>query len=573
MKALPRWKKWAFRFQPLARTWFLMVLGVGGCFAQELAPTDQAAAVAATKTITVPAVRAHMRFLSDGLLEGRDTGSRGHEIAAVYVASQLESMGVQPAGENGTYFQNVPLRKAINDGSKSSFSLVNGAKVIRLKDSVDYVFFADLEHTEIDVDAPVVFVGFGVTAPEQNYDDYAGMDVRGKVVALLGNAPVRFSSTLRAYYADGFVKVKNAVAHGAVGGLVLLSPEDEKINPWDWSVPQIQAGTRGWLDHGLPHDSLPEFQAAAALSVRGAQLLFSGAPRTLEDVFTKARNSQPQAFPLRWTAKMHAVSSYQALSSRNVIGKIRGSDPALSVQYVIHSAHLDHLGMCAAVDGASDKICHGTLDNASGVATVLEIARAYTKLPKPPRRSIIFFFPTGEEGNLEGSDYFAHFPTVPKQNLVADINTDVAPGMRYPSKDFNVIGGEHSSLNQNAVWAAQLTGHTITPDPMPEQNLFIRSDHYSFVQQGIPSILIRNGSDGGEVAKKWLETRYHTPLDNMEQPIDYDAGVNAAGLLFLLSYNVAQQDQRSVWNKDDFFGTKFSSTAARPEIGNSNHAN
>jgi hypothetical protein len=187
-------------------------------------------------------------------------------------------MGVQPAGENGTYFQNIPLRKAINGGSKSSFSLVNEATVIRLKDSVDYLFFADLEHTEIDVDAPVVFVGFGVTAPELDYDDYAGVDVRGKVVALLKNAPARFSSTLRAYYADGYLKVKNAVAHGAVGGLLLALPEDEKISPWEWSVPQIQAGAREWLDHGSPHDSLPEFRVTGALSVHGTQLLFSGAP-------------------------------------------------------------------------------------------------------------------------------------------------------------------------------------------------------------------------------------------------------------------------------------------------------
>jgi hypothetical protein len=208
-------------------------------------------------------------------------------------------MGVQPAGENGTYFQTVPLRKAINDGSKSSFSLVNGANVIRLKDSVDYLFGADLEHTETDVDAPVVFVGFGVTAPELKSDDYAGVDVHGKLVAMLGSAPARFSSTQRAYYADGIVKAKNAVAHGAIGILGLLLPEDEKISPWEWSIPQIQAGDREWLDHGTPHNSLPELRAGAALSVRGAQLLFSDAPRTLEEVFTNARNNQPQAFPLR----------------------------------------------------------------------------------------------------------------------------------------------------------------------------------------------------------------------------------------------------------------------------------
>jgi len=192
-------------------------------------------------------------------------------------------------------------------------------------------FLADLEHTETDVDAAVVFVGFGVTAPEQNYDDYAGVNVRGKIVAVPGNAPARFSSTQRAYYTDGIVKAKDAVAHGAVGMLGLL-PEDENISPWEWSIPQIQAGVREWLDHGSPYNSFPELEAEAVLSVRGAQLLFSDAPRTLEDVFTKARNSQPQAFPLRWTAKMHTVASHQALSSRNVIGKIQGPGAQWSVR-------------------------------------------------------------------------------------------------------------------------------------------------------------------------------------------------------------------------------------------------
>ncbi|HXJ92238.1 MAG TPA: M28 family peptidase [Terriglobia bacterium] len=521
-------------------------------------------AVAAAKTITVPAVRAHMRFLSDSLLEGRDTGSRGYDLAAAYVASQLESMGVQPAGENGTYFQKVPLRKAINEASKSSLALVRGAEEVQLKDGSDYVFFADLDHTESSVEAPIAFVGYGVTAPELNYDDYAGADVRGKLVAMLGNAPARFPSIERAYYADGITKVRNAVAHGAVGVLGLSLPEDEKDSPWQWAVPQVRAGGRDWLERGAPHHQFPELRAGAALSVRGSQLLFSGAPRTLEQVSAIAHGDQPQAFPLSWSARIHTVNSHQAIESRNVVGKIQGSDPELSDQYVIYSAHLDHLGLCPPVEGHNDTVCHGTVDNASGVATILEIARAYTKLPQPPRRSVLFLFPTGEEGNLEGSDYFAHFPTVPGKQLVADINLDVAPGMRYPCKDLNAIGGEHSSLNRSAEWAAQLTGYIITPDPVPEQNLFIRSDQYSFVQQGIPSVLIRNGADGGDVVKKWLRTRYHTPLDNMEQPIDYEAGVKAAGMAMLMGYEVAQQDQPPTWNKDDFFGTRFGPNTSNP---------
>ncbi|SPE31941.1 exported hypothetical protein [Acidobacteriia bacterium SbA2] len=388
------------------------------------------AAVAAARTITAPAVRAHMRFLSDSVLEGRETGSRGYDVAALYVASQLESMGVRPAGENGTYFQKVPLRKAINDGSKSSLALIGSANEIQLQDGADYVFFADLDHTETSVQAPVVFVGCGLTAPELNYDDYAGVDVRGKVIAVVGNAPARFSSTERAYYADGITKLRIAVAHGAVGILGVSLPEDEKDSPWQWAVPQIRAGARDWLDKGRPHRSFPELRGGAALSEHGTQLLFAGAPRTLEQVSAAAHANQPQAFALSWSARIHTVNSHQAIESKNVVGRIQGSDPELKDQYLIYSAHLDHLGVCPPVEGLSDNICHGTIDNASGVATVLEIARAYTKLPDPPRRSVLFFFPTGEEGNLEGSDYFAHFPTVPGGHLVADINVDAAPGMR-----------------------------------------------------------------------------------------------------------------------------------------------
>ena len=261
---------------------------------------------------------------------------------------------------------------------------------------------------------------------------------------------------------------------------------------------------------------------------------------------------------------MHSVSEHTDFESRNVIGVIEGSDPKLKEEHVVYSAHLDHLGRCRQSEGVTDNVCHGTIDNASGDADVLEIARAYTKLPQPPRRSLIFLFPTSEESNLEGSSFFANHPTVPASGLVADINVDGAPGMRYPSKDVNAIGAEHSTLSRNTESAARLIGYEITPDPMPEQTFFVRSDQYSFVKQGIPSLLIRNGSDGGDVVKRWLDTRYHTPLDNMDQPIDYEAGVKGARMLFILGYEVAQQDQAPTWNKNDFFGTRFGPKASRP---------
>lgn len=528
------------------------------CSAQQPAPSDHSAANAAAKTIRVSAVRAHMRFLSDNLLQGRYPGTPGYDIAAKYVAAQLEGMGLQPAGDQGAWFQNVPLRKSLNDASKSSLVLVHDGTELNLVGGTDYIFSGDLGRTESNVDAPIVFVGYGVTAPELNYDDYAGIDARGKIVVMMRGAPPRFPSSQRGYYSDG--KLKNAVAHGAVGLLRFFDPDGEKINSWDWLLSYIKSGNREWLDsRGVPHDAFPEIRAQALLSRHGVEQLFRNAPRTLEQVFAAASANEPQAFALEWSARIHTVSSHIGIDSANIIGKIAGSDPVLRNEYVIYTAHLDHMGVCRP--GEADSICHGTIDNASGVATQLEIARAFTKLPQPPRRSILFLFVTGEEVNLEGSDYFVHFPTIPAKGMVAEINIDGGPpGMRYPCKDVVAIGSEHSSLSKNVETAARETGFEVSPDPVPEGNFFVRSDQFSFVQQGIPSIWFRNGIDGQEVVKKWYATRHHTPLDNMEQPIYYEAGVRAAGMILLLGYEIAQQDQRPTWNDNDFFSTMFNRT-------------
>jgi hypothetical protein len=537
---------------------FTAVFLAGSCFAQQLSPAEQSAALGAIHSISAPAVRGHMRFLSDELLAGREPGTPGYDIAARYVATQMEAMGLLPAGERATYFQKVPMRASVNDEAKSSLILIRDGKEVRLKSRVDYVYGGNLAHTESSVGTPLVFVGFGVTAPELNYDDYAGVDVRGKGVVLFGNAPARFSSTQRAYYADGITKAKNAVKHGAVGYLALALPDDEKKFPWDWKVPQILAPSRAWIDsRGQPQDVFPEIQASAAINRSGAELLFQGAPHTLNSAIAAAEASRPQAFPLAVTARMHMLNAHQAIESANIVGKIEGSDPALKNQYVVYGAHVDHLGLCPPVEGSTDKVCHGTVDDASGVATVLEIARAFTRLPQSPRRSILFLFVTGEEDGLLGSDYFVHNPTVNARDIVTDINVDGAPGIRYPCKDLTPIGAEHSNLAANVARAAQLVGYELTPDPMPEQNFFIRADQYSFVRAGIPSVFIRNGADGGDVIRKWLTTRYHTPLDSMEQPLYFDAAVRAAGVEFLVGYSAALQEQRPAWNKGDFFGDMF----------------
>jgi len=517
----------------------------------------------ALSAIRPEAIRAHMRFLSDSLLQGRGVGTPGYQIAARYVAAQLEAADLHPAGADGNWFQTVPLRKAVCDDGKSSLVLVNGGGEQVLVPLKDYVLFGDLNQTENTVEAPLVFVGFGVSATERGYDDYAGADVRNKIVVTLLGAPAKFPSTVRAYYSDYLVKQRIAVAHGAVGYVEIMMPEDRKRLPWEWFMPQIQMGNAAWLDtKGHAHNGFPEIRAYAMMSPSGTEKLFAGAGKTLDQIFETARSGRPQSFALPASARVHTISAHTSADSPNILGEIAGSDPVLRNQFVVYSAHVDHLGICPPKNG--DNVCHGALDNASGTASLLEIAHAFASLPKAPRRSVLFLFVTGEEMGLLGSDYFANFPTVSRQAIVADINIDGAPGLLYPMKDLVALGVEHSSLEQPAQSAAARIGYLLSPDPEPEENMFIRSDQYSFVQQGIPAVFIGDGIhavdpavDGLKMQKEWAVTKYHTPLDNMDQLLDYDSGARASRVNFLLGYEVAQQEAAPAWNKGDFFGDEF----------------
>jgi hypothetical protein len=531
--------------------------------AQPAAGTIPPPAETAMKIIHGDAIRAHMRFLADSLLEGRGTGTRGYDIAARYVQTELESMGLRPAGNEGGWYQSVPLRHAVADPARSSLVLVANGQERKLVDAEEYVLYPHMQQAEISVEAPIVFVGFGVTAANRNYDDYAGADVKGKIVAMIYGAPASFPATERAYYSSSEVKNRNALAHGAVGRITVLLPEDWKRYPWAWIVPQLQVGDMHWLDpKGIPHEGFPELRARAWLSEKGAAALFAGASRTLEQAFATARAGQPQAFPLPAVARIQTVATHHDIHSSNIIAVLPGSDPALRDQYVVYTAHVDHLGICPAVQG--DNVCHGAVDNASGTAAVLEVARAFASLPKPPRRSVLFVFVTGEEMGLLGSDYFAEYPTVPRKSLVANVNIDGAPGIYYAMKDVVPLGSEHSTLAKTVEEAASALNYTLSPDPMPEEVSFIRSDQYSFVLRGIPAVDIEDGVNavdpkinGFEVIKKWLTTEYHTPLDNMDQPLDYESAAKGTQLNFLVGYKLAEQPQPPAWNPGDFFGTTF----------------
>lgn len=523
---------------------------------------DNDAADEASATIRPEALRADMRFLADDLLEGRATGTRGHEIAAKFIASEFEGMGLEPAGESGTYFQSVPLRSIRPDQEHTTLSIVGAGKEQALIFAQDFVSAGDPGRTETAVEAPVVYVGFGVTAPEQGYDDYADVEAKGKIVAYVYGAPPRFGSSMRAHYSSGVMKSANAAAHGAVGTLLLDSPALEQLYSFKDRVHDLAFPGLRWLDpQGQPSDYFPALRGTVALSMVGTAKVLEGSGESPAEIYAAAKEGKPLSLGLPVTAKIKMVSKLEDVHSPNVVARLQGSDPKLREEHVIYSAHLDHLGIGEPVNG--DNIYNGALDNASGSACLLEIARAYSRMKPRPRRSILFVSVTGEEEGLLGSDYFAHYPTVSKDGLVANINMDGA-ALLWPIEDLVARGAEHSSLDAAVHEAAARLKLDVSPDPYPEQVLFIRSDQYSFVKRGIPSVFLSAGKKSSnpnikpeEIRKIWVETRYHKPQDDMNQRFDFESGAQFARYSFLLGYILAQQNERPAWNPSDFFGEHY----------------
>jgi Peptidase family M28/PA domain len=520
------------------------------------------AADEAMNTIRPEAIRADMRFLSDDALEGRGTGSRGYDIAAKFMVSQFESLGLQPAGDNGSYFQSVPLRLAKPDEMKTTLVLSRAGKDETLTFRKDYIARGNPVLPETSVEAPVVFVGDGVTAPDQGYDDYKGIDAKGKIVALMAEAP-NFESSLKAHYSSGEVKLQNAVAHGAVGVILLDDPVLERLYSFSEQVRDLSFLELRWLDkQQRPNDYFPELKGNAFLSLEATKKLFAGSPHSAEDVFAAMKAGKPMSFVMPINARIHNVTGLQDVMGRNVVAKLEGGDAMLKNENVVYSAHLDHLGIGEPVKG--DSIYNGALDNASGSAILLEVARAFSGMETRPRRSILFLSVTGEEAGLLGSDYFAHYPTVSKSSVVANVNMD-EDLMLWPLRDIVAFGAEHSSLDAVVKKAAARMHLSESPDPSPEEVVFIRSDQYSFVKQGVPAIFPVPGfkSDDAkikpaEIFKNWEQTRYHQPQDDMDQPgLDFGAAAKYARFVFLCGFLITEDSQRPTWNKGDFFGEHY----------------
>ncbi len=524
----------------------------------EPAPVEQGLAV-----IDGEGIETHLRFLADDARKGRMTGTPEYDEAADYVARQFEAIGLEPGGEDGGWFQPVPMLANRIDAASAAvvFHAEDGKQVQRWKE--DFVMGGDAVRPETEIRAEVVFVGFGIHAPDMNYSDYEGIDVEGKIVAQFGGAPDTFPHNERAYYSSGVVKAREAVARGAVGVVALRSRTDQKR--YTWKFVSENAGMRPgmtWINlSGEAANYFPELQGGALMNEPPAEDLFSRAPISYEDALDAADAGTPLSTPLGIEVTLARKTDHETIASPNVVGVLRGSNPGLANEYVIYTAHLDHVGTGAAVDG--DTIYNGMYDNAMGSSILIETARAFAAMPEPPKRSILFIAVTGEERGLVGSEYYAHYPTVPSDAIVANVNLDM-PLLLFPLSDIIAFGAEHSSLEGVIEDAIAQEGFDLTPDPMPEEVIFIRSDQYSFVKQGVPSVYLvpgftatEPGIEGEKLWREFLQTHYHQPSDDLSRPVDWPSAVRFARANVRIGYAVAEDERRPTWNEGDFFGEKF----------------
>jgi len=512
--------------------------------------------------VSQEAIKAHMTFLSDDLLEGRQPGTTGFLLASKYMETQFIGLGLKAAAGDSSYIQDVPLQKAQVIETESSFVLTASSGEEKLNYGKDFILSPYFASTTSEVNAPLVFVGYGISAPEFRHDDYKNIDVKGKIVVLINAAPETIPTSERAYYTSNDAKYNEAIKRGAVGIVKFTLPSNKRFS-WERTVQSSKSATFKWVDkQSGPAHSFKELKAVATFNNQHIDKLFAKAKVKIADVYALAEQGKFMSFPLNITASIRVKTVSSALKSSNVVGLIPGADPVLKNEYIVYSSHLDHFGIGKPLNG--DSIYNGAHDDASGNAILLEIARGYTSLPEPPKRSIVFLSVTGEESGLLGSDFFANNVPFKEGKIVANLCIDM-PFFFHPILDIVPYGADHSSLGKQTQEAAKILGIKISPDPFPEQVVFIRSDHYSFIKKGIPALFIKSGfmtvpGDTVDRAKSdvgWRTTHYHTPKDDMNQPFDFNAAAMHVKVNFLIGYLVSNEPKAPTWNKGDFFGGKF----------------
>ena len=527
--------------------------------------TARASARPAQPAFTPERIKAHVSFLADDLLEGRETGTRGYAIAANYVAQQFAALGLKPAGDAGGWFQQVTFQETRR--GPAAVTISGPAGVRRFEHGGDAIVGLNPAALRQDVSAPLVFVGFGLDDPAQGLDDYRGLDVRGKIVVVLRGFPKGLSSEVGAHL--NAAKAATAKRRGAIGMLAVATKLSAATVPWATILRYADEPDFTWVDKDGKPFTDDAVGLTAGLNAPAAEAAFAGAPRKLSAILAEADRvgGRPRGFALRTSARLEQAATARRTTSPNVAAILPGSDPTLAAEHVALSAHLDHLGIAPAKPGEAadaDRISNGALDNAGGVATMLEVARAAATAPTRPRRSILFLALTAEEKGLLGADYYARHPTVPIDRIVANVNLDM-PLLLYPFSDVIAFGAERSTLGRTVAETAAAMNLKLIPDPMAEQGIFTRSDHYMFVKQGVPAVFFATGyADGGEQAwKRFFADHYHRPSDDLKLPIDWQAGARFAEVNYRLTRAIADADARPHWYRGDFFGDLFAPRAEK----------
>jgi hypothetical protein len=507
-------------------------------------------------------IRADVEFLASDALEGRDTGSRGHLIAADYVASQFRAIGLEPAGEKGGWFQQVPFRRASFD-KPPRLTLTIGGKPVELVQGKDASLRPSVTAKSRRLSAGFVFVGYGLKDRRYGFDDYRGLDVRGKIVVALSGTPTGLPSDIEAHL--GATKDEFAAAAGAVGFVEI--PLGNSPGGGD----PVRRGGRplvDWIDGAGRAGSTPAgMEVELGFSREWTARLFEGASASLESIRAQVKRdgkARPRGFALKPELAVEADSKWDDFTSPEVVGLLKGSDPTLAAEHVVLMGHLDHLGMKADAKPGEDAIYNGALDNAAGVATMLEAARQFAAQPVRPKRSILFIANTGEERGLLGADYYANHPTVPAASIVGLVDLDM-PMLLYPFNDVIAFGADHSTIGAAVAEAGKAMGIKVSPDPMPQEAIFTRSDHYMFVRRGVPAVLLMTGHANGGKAKwdAYLGKTYHSPQDDLSQAIDWDSGARYAILNYRIARAMADAPTRPMWLLGDYFGDLYDAGGVR----------
>ena len=491
-----------------------------------------------------------VKVISDDKYEGRDTGSKGERQAQEYIVGKLKALGVEPAGTNG-FYQSVKLRSLEIDESHSQLSLVRDGAVQKLTLG-EQAFFSTRFPPAQKVDAPLVFVGYGLNIPEKNFNDFAGLDLKNKVAVILTGSPAEIPSALSAHYQSRAERWKALKAAGAIGIIQIPNPASMDL-PWSRMALNRNHASMDLI--GPEFDETAGSKLAVTFNPANADLLLQGTGHTFEEIAALGKDRKPlPRFPLNVSVSTVTATHSQNVDSTNIVAQIPGTDPKLKDEYVVLSAHIDHVGIGEPING--DRLYNGAMDNGSGSSLLLDIARSLKTTHTKLKRSVLLVWVTGEEKGLLGSKYFAEHPTVAPKSMVADINTDMFLPI-VPLKVLTVYGLAESDLGDRAAQVADHLNVKIQPDPLPLLNVFIRSDQYNFVRHGIPSLMIDVGAAPGSpeaaIIKTWRTERYHAPSDDAGQPVDLATAAGYEEVIRALLIEVADNPKRPDWKQDSFF--------------------